>query len=188
MRSDKDIESEGGNAMKGSLVRSLLLMLFVVFFISGNGLAVVLDETGGSREWIIQKMNDNKKEEKPYKDAEILVRFKEGVSEESRKTLHKRHGAEKIKEFPTLGIQHLKLKKGMNVEDAIELYKADSDVEYAEPNYEYSILAIPNDPMYGQLWGMTKINAPEAWDITTGNSNVVVAVIDTGVDYTHQDL
>ena len=46
----------------------------------------------------------------------------------------------------------------------------------------------PNDSQYGALYGMTKISAPSAWDITTGSSSVVVAVVDTGIDYTHPDL
>ena len=46
----------------------------------------------------------------------------------------------------------------------------------------------PNDTQYSSLWGMPIISAPAAWDITTGSSNVVVAVIDTGIDYTHPDL
>jgi subtilisin family serine protease len=45
-----------------------------------------------------------------------------------------------------------------------------------------------NDPLAGNLWGMRKIDAQEAWSISTGSNNVVVAVIDTGVDYTHSDL
>lgn len=47
---------------------------------------------------------------------------------------------------------------------------------------------VPNDPEFGQLYGMTKIHAPAAWDLTTGSRRVVVGIIDTGVDYTHQDL
>lgn len=46
----------------------------------------------------------------------------------------------------------------------------------------------PNDTQYSSLWGMQMISAPAAWDITTGSSNVVVAVVDTGIDYTHPDL
>ncbi|MCD4726690.1 MAG: S8 family serine peptidase, partial [Pirellulales bacterium] len=49
-------------------------------------------------------------------------------------------------------------------------------------------VAVPTDPYYNQLWGMDSIDAPEARSITTGSSSVVVAVIDTGVDYTHVDL
>jgi subtilisin family serine protease len=46
----------------------------------------------------------------------------------------------------------------------------------------------PNDPQYGSLYGMTKISAPLAWDISTGSTSSVVAIIDTGIDYTHPDL
>jgi len=50
------------------------------------------------------------------------------------------------------------------------------------------VKAIPSDPQYGQLWGMGAIDAPDAWNISTGSSKVVIAVIDTGVDYTDRDL
>ncbi len=85
------------------------------------------------------------------------------------------------------------------IRDLIDLLARDSSVEYAEPDYIVSINLTPNDPQYSQLWGMNNsgqsggtvdadIDAPEAWNITTGSSNVIVGVIDTGMDYTHQDL
>lgn len=72
-------------------------------------------------------------------------------------------------------------------------------VAYAEPNYIYTINAEPNDPMFGDLWGIANIgqkngkagvdiSATQAWDITTGSRDIIVGVIDTGVDYTHPDL
>jgi subtilisin family serine protease len=57
-----------------------------------------------------------------------------------------------------------------------------------EPNTLFFKSATPNDPKYNQLYGMTKISAPVAWDTLTGSAAVKVAVIDTGIDYSHADL
>lgn len=59
------------------------------------------------------------------------------------------------------------------------------------PNFEVRVNATPNDPSFGSLWGLSAaqgIDAPRAWDLSTGSSSVIVAVIDTGIDYNHQDL
>jgi subtilisin family serine protease len=66
--------------------------------------------------------------------------------------------------------------------------KRDSRVRYSEPDYEVSIDATPTDPRYGELWGLPKIGMPVAWDNNTGSDSVVVGIIDSGVDYTHDDL
>ena len=65
------------------------------------------------------------------------------------------------------------------------------DVLFAEPNYLYQPLLVPNDSYYARQWHYPAINLPQAWDITTGSrtgSDVIVAVIDTGVFLTHSDL
>ena len=73
------------------------------------------------------------------------------------------------------------------------------EVAYVEPDFVITSTAVPNDPSFGQLWGLNNvgqsggvadadIDATEAWDVTTGSRNVVVAVIDTGLDHTHPDL
>lgn len=81
----------------------------------------------------------------------------------------------------------------MSVEEAIGLLSAMPEVEYAEPDYFVRASVTPNDPSYGQLWGMNQgndfdIDAPQGWDVFTGNPNFVVAVIDTGIQRTHPDL
>ncbi len=80
---------------------------------------------------------------------------------------------------------------------------ADGDVEYVEPNFIVYADAIPNDPSFGELWGLRNtgqtilgvagtpgadISAVPAWDVSTGSRANVVAVIDTGIDYNHPDL
>ncbi len=64
----------------------------------------------------------------------------------------------------------------------------DHTVLLAGPNFQIKLKNTPNDPQYNSLYAMNKINAPAAWEITTGSSDVVVGVIDTGIDYTHPDL
>lgn len=87
----------------------------------------------------------------------------------------------------------------MSVKDAIKKLNADPAIAYAEPDYRLKIALTPDDPDYGQLWALNNtgqnggtagadISAEDAWDITTGSHDIVVGVIDTGVDYNHEDL
>jgi uncharacterized repeat protein (TIGR01451 family) len=138
-------------------------------------------------------------QKKDYKEGELIVKFKPSVLEEMKDKIHSRHGSKKIKDFRLLNIHHVKLRKGMHIEEAMALYKANPNVQYAEPNYLLTIQSIPNDFCFNYLWGLyntgqtggtphADINASQAWDITNGSNNVVIAVIDTGVDYNHPDL
>lgn len=77
-------------------------------------------------------------------------------------------------------------KKGMN--SAINALHGLSSVVFAEPNYEVQAIGLPNDAKWPSLWGMQKIAAPAAWDTWQGDPNFTVAVIDTGIDYNHEDL
>ena len=71
---------------------------------------------------------------------------------------------------------------------AIKRLRREADVEYAEPNYIRHSTLVPLDQLYPLQWHYPMINLPQAWDITTGSSNVTVAVIDTGVLSAHPDL
>jgi len=114
------------------------------------------------------------------------------------------------------GLQVVQLPNGTDVQSAVKIYESNPDVLYAEPDYVISILpdqtgtiindvnsapilSIPNDAFFSDQWsfhntGQTMgtsgadIDAPGAWTISTGSNSVVVAVIDTGVLYTHSDL
>lgn len=86
----------------------------------------------------------------------------------------------------------LKLEKGTNIEKTYEKLTAFYEVENIQPNYTMQIFETPNDPKYtdGSLWslGSTKLDMEHAWNITKGSNNIKVAVIDTGIDYNHQDF
>jgi len=79
--------------------------------------------------------------------------------------------------------------EGSDVIQRLTLLQYDGSVEYAEPDLLYTAERIvPSDPYFTNLWGLEAINAPDAWGFTGGSDAIVVAVIDTGVDYTHPDL
>lgn len=78
---------------------------------------------------------------------------------------------------------------GLDVRAAIARYRLNPNVIYAEPDFTVEALGVtPNDILYAQQWDLAKIAAPAAWDMKTDSADTVVAVIDTGIDYTHEDL
>ena len=149
----------------------------------------------------------------PYAPDELLVRFKDNVTAAAKSAVHSRHRGTPIKRFRhTRNLELVKLPQGADLHRALKSYSDQPDVLYAEPNYiveHVSVVisqpgtppptVIPNDPSFPAQWNLhntgqnggtpgADIKAAEAWSITTGSKDVVVAVIDTGVDYTHQDL
>ncbi|MCK4718587.1 MAG: right-handed parallel beta-helix repeat-containing protein, partial [Thermoplasmata archaeon] len=96
--------------------------------------------------------------------------------------------ATKVREFPSIGVVEMRLHGNISVEEAIHLLSMDPYILYAEPDYIISTERTPDDPSFDYLWGLQNINAPRAWDTSIGDENVVIAVVDTGVDYTHSDL
>jgi len=66
--------------------------------------------------------------------------------------------------------------------------KAQGLAKYVEPNFKVELAVLPNDPGWTQQWGPAKIEADYAWNTTMGNSTLLVAVIDTGIDYNHPEL
>lgn len=67
--------------------------------------------------------------------------------------------------------------------------RGDAGVAFAEPDYLVSTQeVIPNDPQWSSMWGLQKIGMPSAWETTKGSTSVVVGVVDTGIDYRHEDL
>lgn len=80
------------------------------------------------------------------------------------------------------------LAAGQTVQELLGAWRRNPDVEYAELNHVVSACVRPDDPQYAKQWSMEKIAAPEAWDTCQGGEQVIVAVIDTGVDYNHRDL
>jgi subtilisin family serine protease len=125
----------------------------------------------------------------PYKEGEVLVKYRNHVTAASKAVLAGRHSEKILREFSRHDVHHLKLPEGTDVMAAVESLKREEDVEYAEPNYIRRPLSVtPNDPVWQGQWGLVKIGMADAWTMGWGSSTVTVAVLDTGVDYNHPDL
>jgi subtilisin family serine protease len=136
--------------------------------------------------------------------GELLVKFRPEVRQEAAAAYQYWFDMTTRRTFVINGYQQVRLPEGTDVEEALELYLEDPDVEHAEPNYIVSAdITPPDDTYFNRLWGLhntgqnvngtngthdADIDALAAWDVTTGSADVLVAVIDTGVDVNHPDL
>lgn len=124
-----------------------------------------------------------------FVQGEILVQFKPGASAQTQASVHAANKANVLQSIRGLDVDRVTAPKGCEIAQC-NRYKGNKAVEYAEPNYLAQVMdTVPSDPLFASdQWDMTKIQAPAAWDITTGSDQVIVAVVDTGVDYNHPDL
>ncbi|MCI0530296.1 MAG: S8 family serine peptidase, partial [Nitrospira sp.] len=159
--------------------------------------AIVLSQE--STEKVVQSTGRSISTGTDYTPSEVLVKFKEGTKQGDKKQLHQGAGVEVISVIPKLGIERVKSKQGESVEVLLNRYKNNPNVEYVEPNGHFYVQIVPTDSRFSELWGLNNtgqtggtpdadIDVPEAWDIQTGSHGVIVADIDTGVDYNHPDL
>lgn len=137
-----------------------------------------------------------------YRTDQILIQPKAGITSDSLAQFHAAHRAGVLHTFRRFhGVQVLKVPQGETVQGLISKYQKSGLIEFAEPDYIVHAAAAPNDPLYqdGTLWWLNNtgqdggtphadIDALDAWNVMTSASNVVVAVLDTGVRYTHEDL
>lgn len=142
-------------------------------------------------------------------EQRIIVKYINGASiEQIRSKLAAAQSLEQSWELTGSGLGVMKISPTADLEKAIAALKQDPNVLYAEPDYKVQIASLPNDPRFSEQWGLhnegqpavidgdiklygtvdTDINAPEAWEITQGSDNVLVAVLDTGIDISHPDL
>ncbi len=119
---------------------------------------------------------------------QLLIGYQPGTPEAIREALVAQRGGRIVQHLTRISVDLVELPPS-NVLGTAAATFADADaVRYVEPNYRYQIAATPDDTRWGDLWGLRAINAPTAWDTTTGSGEVVVGVVDTGIDYTHPDL
>ena len=167
-----------------------ILFMFLIFFAFGD----YLSSKASSR------INYNR--DAVAIPGEILIKFRSGIFDREPSKLEETQypsineifsrlqarSMKRVFQNADLDIFHLKFDARLPILDALTLIAGDFSVEWVEPNYVSSTFFTPNDPYFPLQWGLTKIQADRAWDISTGNPNIVIAIIDTGVDYDHIDL
>jgi len=130
--------------------------------------------------------------------GELLVRFNDGVRQAALKRALSRVNGRVLKRFARLRLLHVRVPEG-TARRAVRILRGLKVVKYAELNALRYLDTMPNDPSFPNLWGLNNtgqtggtfdadIDAPEAWGIFTGDPNMVVADIDSGMDMTHPDL
>jgi len=142
-------------------------------------------------------------ESRAHPIPEILVKFRPGVSQQTINELTSRRNDEvedTIESVP--GLEAIDDLDDANALQTVAEYSALPEVEYAEPNFEISFDStpvLPSDPNFTDQWSLSNggqrggkvgadISATHAWHVTTGDDDIVIAVLDSGVDYTHTDL
>ncbi len=122
--------------------------------------------------------------------GQLLVRFQPGVSVRQMEQLSETLPIHELSVVQGLGVHLFRVPVGQERSLSLALSRLPT-VRYAEPDYLYSAASItktPNDRYYHYQWHYGAINLPAAWNITTGSNNIVVALLDSGVDLQHPDL
>ena len=143
---------------------------------------------------------------KPYVPDQILVKFNPRLSVQSIETTIAAYQTNNLKKIPKLDIYQLQIPKNLTVEEMVNTMNQNPDIELAEPNYIAYIAAAPNDALFRLQYALNNtgqtievpgspqgkasadIKATQAWDETKGDDDIIIAVIDSGVDFSHPEF
>jgi subtilisin family serine protease len=154
-----------------------------------------------SSSWAVFAERGNFQNDRPdFMPSEVLVKYRDGVSDTQIANTNQGINAQVIRYFAFIDVYHLKFPEDISVNAALQHFRGNPLVTYAVPNGLYYLdVTLPDDPRFNEMWGLhnvgqeggtpdADIDAPEAWEITKGSDDVVIAVIDSGVDLSHEDI
>jgi thermitase len=122
-----------------------------------------------------------------FSSRQILVKFKHDVTLPEVAEVHRQLGGKAKGTISGIGVQVVTVSKGQEIAN-VHAYSSNAKVAYAEPDFVAQVAGSPDDPEFGSQWGMVRVQAPQAWEVTTGSATVNIAILDTGVDLDHPDL
>ncbi|MEH7116862.1 S8 family serine peptidase [Neobacillus vireti] len=186
------------------------MLTFLLIFLSVSSTYASTEESHKKSTALIEKKQQqkhisgsSKNINEKYEPDELIIKYKTTASAASVKTKHALKTKRKLK---SIGAEVVQLSEDSNMNNIIRTLKKDPSVAFVQPNYTYRADEVPNDPSFNKLWGLNNtgqpingragvanidINYPEALDeFNTGTTpqQVVVGVIDTGIDINHTDL
>ncbi|MEJ7820491.1 MAG: S8 family serine peptidase, partial [Rubrobacteraceae bacterium] len=170
-------------------------------------LALTLSLSAGIGTQGAQAQNESRRDEPSFPTesdddfdrGKLIVKLEEDASQADLREINRENDATTEENVPKSDVNVVDLPNDLSVREGIEVYEDNPEIEYAEPDFILEPSAMPDDPSYGNMYGLNNTgqtggtpgadtDAPKAWDISTGKSSTVVAVIDEGVDVNHPDL
>jgi subtilisin family serine protease len=155
---------------------------------------------------ILPAMVDDEGLTRYFLPDEFTVQFQHDVSKKQAEHIIKERGSVVVTAQQTPGYYTLAVPEGKGLFETLREFSALDEVAFAEPSeagFNDALVYIPDDPEFGKLWGLNNtgqtvngvtgtadadIDAAEAWDISRGDQNVIITVIDSGADLNHPDL
>ncbi len=159
-------------------MKRLLILIPVIAILS-----LLLSQLGWGE---VAYSNDGSQQDAQPMPARFIVHFKPGVSPERIQQIYLQVGAILENDIPQINAQVVKM-ASINGSPAKNLNDF-SEVDYVEPDSPVKAEAMPDDTYLNQQWDLTKIQAPQAWNITHSSSTIKIAILDSGIDSTHPDL
>jgi len=195
--------------------KKLILLISIIFFLSLTVSFNNAEQDRGIRRITdpalrhIHVLKDNfrsRETQQRYASNEVLVKFKPSLSENEVMSLIETYQSLKIKKIPKLNVYQIQIPEHYSVEEMVNAFDRNPDVQYAEPNYIAHITATPNDTLFQEQYALhntgqsigapgspsgtdrADIKAPEGWEETKGTNSTLIAILDTGIDLLHPDL
>ncbi|MBU4349785.1 S8 family serine peptidase [bacterium] len=163
---------------------TIVILVIICFLLVGcNFLKGVIPGTDNTEEESINSPDLGGITE--FVEQEVLIKIKPGANIEK---IVSAVGGTIIETLPQISVIRIKLASGVTVAESINTLEVLKEVEYAEPNGICYMHLAPNDLDYDSQWAPQLTGAESAWDVTTGDNSIVIAVTDTGVDGTHPDF